>query len=119
LFSVSVLLNQGDGTFAAPIDHFIHGDTITALAAADLNGDGKPDLAVIGGNTLQVLMNHGDGTFAAPVGYAGWGDAIAAADLNGDGRLDLALAGSPVPNDVPAPAVVPYGVNVLLNTCLP
>ncbi len=95
---VNVLLNQGNGAFAAPASYNVtnmHSGTITA---ADLDGDGKPDLAVtsyelFAKGTLSVLLNQGNGTFGAPVAYKA-GDApysIAAADLDGDGKLDLAV----------------------------
>ena len=44
----------------------------SAIAAGDVTGDGKPDLAVANFNkpgTVTVLVNKGNGTFAAPVGY--------------------------------------------------
>jgi hypothetical protein len=106
--SVSVLLNQGDGTFA-PAVPYAAGDYPTKVAAADLNGDGKVDLAVASyDESVSVLLNQGNGTFAPAVRYAVGGDAIsvAAAELNGDGRPDLAVTG-------------PNNVSVLLNTCLP
>ncbi len=67
-----------------------------SLKAGDLDGDGKPDLAVAsyGGDSVSVLLNQGSGTFAAPVRYA-VGNAplgLTTADLNGDGKLDLAVA---------------------------
>jgi hypothetical protein len=81
--------------------------------AADLNGDGKPDLAVtnFGRATVSVLLNKGNGTFAARTYYStGAGPAsIAAADLNNDGRPDLAVANNSASNSV----------SVLLNACLP
>src|SRR5262245_61694155 len=41
-----------------------------SLVGAYLNGDGKPDLAVVNRiNTVSVLISHGDGTFAAKVDY--------------------------------------------------
>ncbi len=42
---MSVLLNGGTGTFAAKID-FPAGPWPESVLAADLNGDGKPDLAI-------------------------------------------------------------------------
>jgi hypothetical protein len=115
--TVSVLLGQGDGTFAPKVDYPASAGAdpqTNAVVAADLNGDGRPDLAVTGqgSNTVSVLLNHGDGTFAPaldyPVGSAP--AAVAAADLNGDGKVDLAVASST--------AVPPYDghtVSVLLN----
>jgi hypothetical protein len=92
--AVSVLIGNGDGTFAANVDYPV-GQSPDAVAAVDLNGDGKPDLAVANfyGNTVSVLINHGDGTFAPRVDFStGAGpSSIAAVDLNGDGKLDLAV----------------------------
>jgi hypothetical protein len=90
-----VLLNEGDGTFAGSLSYAVHG-VPAAIAAADLDGDGRTDLAVANSdaNDVSLLVNHGDGTFAAPLNYGT--DAvpvsIAVADLNGDGRPDLAVA---------------------------
>jgi hypothetical protein len=99
---LSVLLNQGNGSFAAQIAYPV--DTAPdvvgpdAIAAADLNGDGKLDLvtANYGGGTVSVLLNQGNGSFAPKVAYgAGVRPvAIAAADLTGDGIPDLAVANS-------------------------
>ncbi len=63
------------------------------ILAADLNGDGKPDLMVGLASGVAVLLNNGNGTFASPVVYnissIGGVLAIAAIDLNQDGKLDL------------------------------
>ncbi len=64
--------------------------------AADFNGDGKADLAVVnqGANTMSVLLGNGDGTFQPKTDYATgtspWG--IAAGDFNGDGKMDVVVA---------------------------
>ncbi|HUB09095.1 MAG TPA: VCBS repeat-containing protein, partial [Myxococcales bacterium] len=77
----------------------------TAAAVADLNGDGKPDVAAAGtsvGGTSDVLVfiNQTVGsasslTFFTPVGAYVVGAqpvALAVGDLNGDGRPDLVTA---------------------------
>jgi hypothetical protein len=85
------LLGLGDGHFAVapaiPLTQQAGG-----LAAADLNGDGVPDL-VVGGvfGQLQWAFGTGSGTFA-PLrsrSYPGGLDQIAVADFNGDGHPDL------------------------------
>ncbi|WP_437676623.1 FG-GAP-like repeat-containing protein [Sorangium sp. So ce131] len=91
--NVSVLLNQGNNTFSAPVSYALH-DMPLKVTAADLNGDGHTDLAVVDYiRRLSVLLNRGDGTFAAPVTYAVglYASSVAAADLNGDGHPDLAV----------------------------
>ena len=72
-----------------------------ALAVGDLNGDGRPDLAVAYqyNNNLNILLGNGDGSFATGYGvgsgntggsgFAG-PDSIAIGDFNSDGFLDLA-----------------------------
>lgn len=59
-------------------------------AAADFNGDGRPDIAGAGATNIRVIINNGDGTFRAAVEYpVARTQDIAAGDLNGDGRPDL------------------------------
>src|SRR5262249_23262064 len=93
--TVSVLLNNGSGAFAAKVD-YPTGVHPLSVAAADLNGDGKPALAVANfcSDNVSVLLNNGSGTFAAKVDYATGSLplSVAAADLNGDGKPDLAVA---------------------------
>jgi hypothetical protein len=59
--SATVLRGNGDGTFQAPVNYLITGhDTLPpSLVVADFNGDGKPDLAVTGGQAddVSVLLN--------------------------------------------------------------
>jgi hypothetical protein len=86
---------HADPLFEANMDFPVAGLSLS-VAIADLNADGRPDLAVAnyGSNTVSVLLGIGDGTFAAfkgfETGLSPFGVAIA--DLNGDGRPDLAVA---------------------------
>jgi len=72
LHAVSVFLNNGDGTFAAPAIYDA-GNGPDFLKAGDLDGDLDLDLVVanmaLGGKGISVLLNNGDGTFAAPVTF--------------------------------------------------
>jgi len=69
----------------------------TVVAAADMNGDGVPDLIWQNNTTRQVTVNYYGGTGGAvyqgwdwlnATGNPGW-TVVAAADMNGDGVPDL------------------------------
>ncbi len=94
--TVSVLLNQGGGTFTAHVEYVV-GSTPYSVALGDLDGDGDADLAAANNSasgTVSILRNQGDGTFATQVQY-GAGSApiaIALGDLDRDGDMDLSVA---------------------------
>jgi outer membrane protein assembly factor BamB len=83
----------------ATAPRFAVGLAPTAAVAADLDGDGHPDLAVVnsGEGTVSILMNEGNGAFPVsaptfPVGLSP--QAIVAADFDHDGAIDLAVSNS-------------------------
>ncbi|MFH1620456.1 MAG: FG-GAP-like repeat-containing protein, partial [Patescibacteria group bacterium] len=61
--SVSILVNNGDGTFATAVNYAV-GNRPATVFAADLDGDGDNDLAVANyySDNVSVLLNNGDGT---------------------------------------------------------
>ena len=94
--TVSVLLGNGKGGFAAKIDHKTYDDPQT-LAVGDFNGDDIPDLVVAdeyGPDTVSVLLGNGKGGFGPEREYRArdFPGSFAVADFNGDGKPDLAVA---------------------------
>jgi hypothetical protein len=89
--STAVLHGSGTGTFTRAGSLPFRVDVV-----ADLNGDGRPDVAgvVSSYNPARVGINDGHGGFvlsdALPVMVRG---VLSAADFNGDGRVDLLIDG--------------------------
>lgn len=96
--NVTILLGRGDGTFSeATGSPLSSGNGPVAVAAGDLNGDAKPDLAVVNqtDNTVSIFLNNGDASFApGPIPLLQTGASptgIAIADFNQDGLADIAV----------------------------
>ena len=69
--TVNVLLNNGDGTFGAPITTH-SGNNPVDVEVGDFNDDGKEDIVALGSyylSAMTVMMGNGDGTFQPPVAY--------------------------------------------------
>ena len=98
-----------------PVILLLVGQSPVGIAAGDLNGDGKMDLAVVetDSNTVGLLYGNGDGTFQQEIELPvlnAQAMGIAVADLNKDGHPDLLVAllgGGPTTN---------LDFEVLLNT---
>ena len=103
--TVTILLGNGDGTFAQAANSLVSvGRGPLSIAVGDFSGDGVADLAVANAvdDTVTILLGNGNATFfpAAPIPVSGSSPAsVAVADFNGDGNLDLVVA-VVGPNDV-------------------
>lgn len=104
---LSVLLNNGDGTFQPAVGYSSVGFDVTSIVITDVNGDGNPDLVLTnycGDNychesSVALLLGNGNGTFRPAVTYtlstgSSGATSVVAADLNHDGLPDLLVADS-------------------------
>jgi hypothetical protein len=64
--SVTILRGNGAGGFEPAGNHLVGGFS-SRLVAADLNADGRSDLAILIGSFVQVLINSSVGGFEPPV----------------------------------------------------
>ncbi len=96
--TITVYVNNGDGTFATGVYYNNTSDQYEDIAdgtIADLNGDGKNDIVAINDEAgeVSVFLGHGDGTVNVQAqsfdvsGYA-WNTPLIG-DFNGDGIADV------------------------------
>jgi hypothetical protein len=104
---LSILLNNGDGTFQTQIDY----PTVDNwwVSVVDLDGDTDLDLVIEDGTAKEnqggefgarILLNNGDGTFkeGERYFYLPYVGSVDAGDLNGDTYPDLVVRQYPEPN---------------------
>ena len=118
-FQIAIALGNGNGTFkAANKTNFSVGGE--SMVAADFNGDGKVDVAILGvfgSEDSGIVFGNGDGTLAPIVTSAGnvFNQALnlqmdlglsVVADFNGDGKPDI-LSGTTILLNQPAAAATP------------
>jgi hypothetical protein len=93
--SVGLLVGTGAGTLMPPLFYGALGDTTQDVAAADLNLDGRADVATASsGNSSFVLLGTPTGLTPAPTVSHGIGSSptcVALGDLDSDSRPDLVV----------------------------
>ncbi|RMH50500.1 MAG: VCBS repeat-containing protein, partial [Zetaproteobacteria bacterium] len=117
-----VLMNNQNGTFAAPVgyqDGLISTTHTRSVALADMNNDGYTDVVVGYLNDLYttVYLGSANGTLTPHGGYprvdAGRPIHLAVADFNGDGNLDVVDSGSIALGDGTGALGAPSPLNLL------
>ncbi len=120
--SVWTLLGKGNGEFQAAVKVYqdTSGENGLYIAAADFNGDGKPDLAFTDylAETLYVLLGNGNGAFQKPQAIVMPSNyhpgPLVVGDFNGDGKPDLAVTATQQTGGIP-PIFTTY-IAVLLGS---
>jgi hypothetical protein len=91
---VTMMLNNGNGTFRTPGIQISIADNIGTLAVGDFNGDGNLDFVADSYTTAHVMLGDGHGNFTQKATYSiqqsGQTDVVVA-DFNRDGKLDVAV----------------------------
>ena len=100
--SVSVLLQDSanPGHFLSAVN-YATGFSPVGVAIGDLNGDGKPDLAVADMSGVSILLQDASAPgqflpFNTLPTSSGWSSGVAIADLNGDGKPDMVVTAADV-----------------------
>ena len=101
---LEIIYNQGTNGWSDPKRWHIEDGRMdgNALVVGDLNGDGLPDMVLLGDNgSLYFLPQQPDHTFGEPqkIPYSGTPKAVQIVDVDADGRNDLLLVDwdSPTP----------------------
>ena len=94
-FAGSLSIYFGNRTAGLSSQHLKRAPTsIENLIAADLSGDGNPDVATIGEDTIAIFRGKENGDFFPPkrIRIVDFLFDIAAGDFNGDSKIDLAFS---------------------------
>jgi hypothetical protein len=97
--NLSIVLNNGDGTFASPVTKETGYDQEYTIAIADANNDGIPDIfcgTFTGTYKMVLLLGDGNGAFSVSTavneGGSPWQTVVG--DFNNDGNVDVASCNS-------------------------
>jgi hypothetical protein len=91
---IGIVLQQADGTFAAPSYRPANAPTsMEGVAIGDVNGDGRNDVVVSQSldSSIGVMLQDGSGQLSAPstLRIGSSPSIVLVADIDGDGRMDV------------------------------
>jgi hypothetical protein len=97
--NLSIVLNNGDGTFAAAVTKEVGRDQEYTIAIADANNDGIPDIfcgCFASPYYMAILLGDGNGGFTTSTSVAEGGSPwqTVVGDFNKDGNVDVASCNS-------------------------
>ncbi|MBO6512371.1 MAG: VCBS repeat-containing protein [Phycisphaerales bacterium] len=126
-----VMLNNGDGSFAAPVQYTL-ADQAWCVALADMNGDNHLDAVIGHGSTpeISVALGDGSGGFGAATQFGAGGFAtitdLVLGDWNADSNIDVAMVtfanqirtmlGDGAGNLAPPSTLLTFGTTVSITT---
>ena len=93
-YGISIILSNGDGTYAPPVDYAGMPGSALFWAVGDFNGDGHLDVIASGaGSAFYEYLNNGDGTFRLQTSFpqSSGVTGLVASDFNHDGKVDIAF----------------------------
>ena len=99
--AVSILFNNGDGTFGSPVTYGVASYYPNSVALGDVNNDGTCDIVLgslynycYSAGVVSVMLNNGDGSFGPSQNFESgyYTNQVALGDLSHDGNLDIVTA---------------------------
>ncbi len=94
LLGLSIVLNEGDGTFLTSKSFGVGGGIALSVAVARFDADSYGDVAVVHAGGVSLLRGKANGTLGTQALIPGTSGAyvVKSGDVNGDGHRDLVMA---------------------------